>query len=250
MRLMYADNGTELAGIYRKVKALGTTTSLDMALPDPVSPAGKADWIRILQQVLPYTDIFVPSLEELLYMLDRPLFDKAKALADGKDILPFLETSAVPALADRLLDMGVKVAVIKLGRYGFYVRTADAAALSGIGNAKPASAGNWGGRELWVATYRVERILSTCGAGDASIAGFLAGLLSGQDIETTANLACAVAGLKIQVETSFGGVLPLPQVLSKMEDWPKAQLHPDPARWRYEQPANVWYTARDSRFAG
>ena len=250
MRLMYEDNGAELLEIYRQVKAIGTTTSLDLALPDPVSPAGQADWMGILRRVLPYTDVCVPSLEELLYMLDRPLFDKVKALADGKDILPFLEAATVPALADRLLDMGVKVAVIKLGRFGFYVRTAGSALLSGIGPARPASAENWGGRELWAGAYRVERILSTCGAGDASIAGFLAGLLSGQDIETTVNLACAVAGLKIQVETSFGGVLPLPEVLSRLPGWAKAPMDPPRSRWSFQESDKLWYTARDSRFAG
>lgn len=42
-----------------------------MAKPDPTSEAGRKDWNRILERVLPYVDIFLPSLEEILYMIDR-----------------------------------------------------------------------------------------------------------------------------------------------------------------------------------
>jgi len=40
---MFADNGSQLAEIFRRVKSLGLTTSLDMALPDPNSAAGHAN---------------------------------------------------------------------------------------------------------------------------------------------------------------------------------------------------------------
>ncbi|MCJ7735892.1 MAG: carbohydrate kinase family protein, partial [Anaerolineae bacterium] len=53
MRLMYTDDGRQLVDIYRRVKDLGVTTSLDMALPDPASQSGRADWLGILEDVLP-----------------------------------------------------------------------------------------------------------------------------------------------------------------------------------------------------
>jgi sugar/nucleoside kinase (ribokinase family) len=53
MRLMFEDEGRQLAEIYRRAKATGVTTSLDMALPDPTSTAGHANWVRILQSTLP-----------------------------------------------------------------------------------------------------------------------------------------------------------------------------------------------------
>ena len=42
---MFADGGSQLTDIFRRVKSLGLTTSLDMALPDPYSAAGRADWL-------------------------------------------------------------------------------------------------------------------------------------------------------------------------------------------------------------
>ncbi len=85
-----------------------------------------------------------------------------------------------------------------------------------MGPAGPAHPEQWADREIWSETFDVprEKIASTCGAGDASIAGFLAGLISGASLETACELACAVAGLKIQVKTSVGGILPLDEVLA------------------------------------
>jgi sugar/nucleoside kinase (ribokinase family) len=71
MKRMYENDGRELVKIFRRVKSLGVTTSLDMSFPDPASPAGKADWERILRDVLPYVDVYLPSVEETLLMLRR-----------------------------------------------------------------------------------------------------------------------------------------------------------------------------------
>jgi sugar/nucleoside kinase (ribokinase family) len=71
MKRMYEDCGIELALIFRRAKETGITTSLDMALPDPCSPAGHAAWGGILRSVLPHVDLFLPSIEEILFML-RP----------------------------------------------------------------------------------------------------------------------------------------------------------------------------------
>ena len=48
---------------FEKAKEAGATTSLDLSLSNPESPAGKADWPAILRKTLPYVDIFVPSIE-------------------------------------------------------------------------------------------------------------------------------------------------------------------------------------------
>jgi sugar/nucleoside kinase (ribokinase family) len=71
MANMYSNGGRQLLELFQRAKSHGLTTSLDMAYPDPESAAGRADWRAILHNVLPYVDIFVPSLEEILYMLWR-----------------------------------------------------------------------------------------------------------------------------------------------------------------------------------
>jgi sugar/nucleoside kinase (ribokinase family) len=59
------ESPSELARIFQTAKAAGLTTSLDMALPDPESVAGRADWAAILGAALPFVDLFLPSEEEL-----------------------------------------------------------------------------------------------------------------------------------------------------------------------------------------
>ncbi len=62
MARMYQNNGSELMEIFQRAKATGVTTCLDMALPDPGSAAGRADWQAILQATLPDVDIFLLAL--------------------------------------------------------------------------------------------------------------------------------------------------------------------------------------------
>ena len=83
MRRMYENGGRELAGLFRRVKSLGIATSLDFAAVDPDTPAGRIDWRAILADVLPYVDFFVPSFEELCFMLDRPRYDRRAADGHG-----------------------------------------------------------------------------------------------------------------------------------------------------------------------
>ncbi len=103
MRRFYADPG-ELAKMFRRVKELGLTTSLDMAFPDPNSEAGRAPWPVILKNALPHVDIFLPSLDEMRFML---------GMEDMRGI------------GRQLLEWGAKTVGLKLGEDGLYVRTAD-----------------------------------------------------------------------------------------------------------------------------
>lgn len=69
---------------------MGLATSFDLAAVDPESDAGRADWERILRGVLPYVDFFVPSFEELCFMLDRPRYEDLIRKAGDVSIAAFL----------------------------------------------------------------------------------------------------------------------------------------------------------------
>ena len=122
MRQFYIDDGAELARLFSKAKAAGLTTSADVALPDASLPSAGLDWRRILQTVLPHTDVIAPSLAELVFMLDKERFDK-ECVASG--IGPTALEASLPqhmhwleAAAAELLDMGCAVVVVKLGEHG------------------------------------------------------------------------------------------------------------------------------------
>ena len=80
MAAMYQDNGRELRTMYRQAKASGLTTSMDPGMPDPAGPAGKVDWKGVLAALLPDVDVFMPSADELLYMLTPDRFGQGDNL--------------------------------------------------------------------------------------------------------------------------------------------------------------------------
>ena len=85
MRSTFVNNGEQLKMIFRHAHQMGVTTSLDMAFPDPSSQAGQADWRSILKSVLPYVDIFIPSVEEILFMIRRQTYEEMCAsVADAE----------------------------------------------------------------------------------------------------------------------------------------------------------------------
>ncbi|WJH34415.1 carbohydrate kinase family protein [Paenibacillus sp. CC-CFT747] len=118
MKRLYRNEGRELEQLLRRVKEQGITVSLDLAEPDPSSEAARQDWRAILARALPYTDIFLPSFEELLFLLRREQFMEMKRQY-GHDLLPHVETELLRELTAELLGGGAAVAGVKLGTGGF-----------------------------------------------------------------------------------------------------------------------------------
>lgn len=205
MARMYAEDGAELEEMYRGAKATGVTTSLDTAAPDPNSPAGRgANWPAILRRTLPFVDVFLPSFEELLFMLRRKTYDRLAAETGGA-----LLEAATPALlhdvSDELLSLGVKVAGIKLGHLGFYLRTGPAASMENMGRSCPQDVAAWAGQELWAPCFRVQ-VVGTAGSGDCTIAGFLSALLRELPPTQAAAMAVAVGACNVEAADTLSGI--------------------------------------------
>ncbi|MCD6520036.1 MAG: carbohydrate kinase family protein, partial [Anaerolineae bacterium] len=177
MRRMFADDGQELTLIFQRAKALGATTSLDMAMPDPTQPSGQADWPAILRRVLPYVDFFLPSVEELLYMLHKERYAELAEQVGPDKMIDALSPEEIHSLAQEVLGMGTKVLICKLGHRGLYLRSGHS--LNNMGRIDLQTPSTWEDRELWAPCFKTQ-VVGTVGAGDATIAGFLAGLLRGQ----------------------------------------------------------------------
>ena len=240
MRLMYEDGGAQLVEVLRRAKATGVTTSLDTSLPDPASPAGRADWVAILEAALPHTDIFLPSVEEILFMLRRSLFDRLKGQAGGGDILSLITPQLLSDLGQAMLDMGVTIAGLKLGERGLYLCTGGRAAVAGLGRAAPAAPAAWADRELWSPCFRVDAV-GTAGAGDATIAGFLAALLRGLGPEAAVNAAVAVGACNVEAADTLSGIRSWEETMARMAGgWAKRRLSLEAAGWLHDEPWGLW----------
>lgn len=223
MRTMFKDGGDELIKVMSKAKEAGCITSLDMAMADPESEAGKADWPSILKKVLPLTDIFVPSFEELLFMLDRGRYDALKAEAGKDDITEILDLDRdIRPLADKCMAMGVKILLLKCGVPGLYLRTADKESLTAISEMTGIDASKWSGCDAFERSYVTEKVVSASGAGDTSIAGFLAGILHGESPEDCLHIAAAAGALSVTEYDAVSAILPLADIKAKIKaGWDK-----------------------------
>jgi sugar/nucleoside kinase (ribokinase family) len=237
MRKMYAQAGQGLVDLFRRVKQTGVTASLDMCYPDPASEGGQADWGSILKATLPWVDIFLPSIEELLLMLHRADFERLSARGS---LLDQITPALLHNLSGELLEMGVPMVIIKLGTRGLYLRTAGQKAVARLGRAAPADPASWAEKELWAPCFRVQ-MTGTTGAGDTSIAGLLAALLRGMGPELAVTVAVAVGACNVEAPDALSGVHSWDATLDRISaGWERLPLHLEDPAWRWDKSGQVW----------
>ncbi len=180
-----------------------------MAMPDTNTEAGRLDWEQFFKNVLPYVDIFMPSIDELLYMLSSRNSDKM-----------VLDVNLLESISDKLLDWGCKIVVIKLGEHGLYMKTGSLNEFNEddkkrIEELIPFE--SWVEKQLLSPCYFTD-VVGTTGSGDSTIAGFLAGVLKGMEAEEALNLATAVGACSVEAINATGGIIPLDKVVSRVKE--------------------------------
>jgi sugar/nucleoside kinase (ribokinase family) len=237
MRQMYINDGRELVEVMRRAKATGVTTSLDMAYPDPTTESGRANWPLILKSVLPFVDIFLPSFEELLFALRRDLFNQMNTQASLLDqVTPVL----LQNISDELLQMGVKIVVIKLGSNGLYLRSASESIINKMGRASPVDTQSWANRDLWAPCFKVH-VVGTTGSGDTTIAGFLSAILRQYTPEQAINMAVAVGACNVETPDALSGLRSWEDTLARVEaGWDRREINLALPGWQWDQNRQVW----------
>ena len=206
MRRFYQNEGEELVELFRRVKELSLTTSLDLTAVDPDSEAAGCDWEKILASVLPYVDFFVPSIE------------KWQEEAGGEDIPSILSLSEdVEVLADRALKLGAKTVLLKCGAAGMYLKTSAGHFMEG-----------WSGIACFQNSFVPDKILSATGAGDTSIAAFIKAMLEGLRPEECLELAAATGASCVTAYDAVSGLLPFETLKEKIQKgWEQQKIiHP------------------------
>ena len=223
MQCLYRSGGQELARIFEEVSALGVVTSLDLVAVDPTSEAGGVDWQLVLKKTLPCVDIFAPSVEELLYMLDRKKLNELEAKANGKDLTTVIDIEKdVKPLAETALQMGAKVVLIKCGEPGLYFRMADQDKIALMEEKLGFPLTDWAGHEGFEPSYVPERVLSATGAGDVTIAAFLTALLDEESLEACLQYATAAGACCVTEYDSLSGLKSFAEMRAKMHaGWQK-----------------------------
>ena len=204
MRKLYENDGAELAVILRRMKDRNIATSMDMTNVDPNSEAGKLDWVKILSNVLPHTDFFVPSFEELCFMLNRQRYEQ---LSQGGDMTEDLDMMAdVKPLAEKCLELGCRTVLIKCGISGMYYKTAGCEVMAGVGSNLELDASVWADHEGVQPCFKADQVLSGTGAGDTSIAAFLMAAAMGRIPSQCAALAAAEGACAVTAYDALSGL--------------------------------------------
>ncbi|MEA3327357.1 MAG: carbohydrate kinase family protein [Chloroflexota bacterium] len=239
MRSIYRGEGGELISILQRARRAGLTTSLDFSLPDPTSPAGKVDWPVVLDSSLPLVDLFVPSAEELTFMLRREIYDDLNQDPETH-FLDGVTPELLQDLSDQVLGYGVKAVMIKLGHRGVYLRTGDAGVWERGGRALVGIGHDWHDRQLWAPSFSVTARGNT-GAGDAAIAGFLSSLLRGTDPETALVMAAAVGACSVESLDVIGKISSWEAVLTRVKQgWETRPLNLASPGWRKHNVYDLW----------
>jgi len=216
MKRMYEANGNGLVELLMRVKDHGIATSLDLAAVDADSPAGKVDWEAFLVKVLPLVDFFVPSFEELCFMLDRPLYDARTA--QGGDVTT---QSGILEDADKLalkcLEMGCGSVLVKCGLSGMAYRTGSRERLSRVGSRLSLDLDSWADKSGTQSCFRADIVKSASGAGDVSIAAWLTALMRGDSPEVCTRLAAAEGAASVTSYDALSGILPLEELSSRID---------------------------------
>ncbi|HSO28538.1 MAG TPA: carbohydrate kinase family protein [Candidatus Sulfomarinibacteraceae bacterium] len=228
---LVADDGRELARLMAAAHRHGAITSLDMASAESGPGAGVADrrsrWQALLRRVLPDVDVFLPSLDEAAHLLDRAV------RRDGGGA-PAMEDLA--GLAGELLELGAGIAGLKLGGHGLYVRSAPTARIAAVPGGLAAA---WVDRELHSTVFE-SHVVGTTGAGDATIAGFLFGLVNGMSPEATMTAACAVGGASTEAADGTTGIPDWRTIERRIAGGWRRREDPPGAGWRPAGDPGLW----------
>lgn len=228
MRRMYVNEGQELVDVFRRARDCGVITSLDLAFPEPNGASGQVDWPSILRRTLPFVDLFLPSADELLFMLRRGLCPSVP-----------IPVEVITLLADETLAMGATVVALKAGDRGLYVRTGGR-----LSEVFPPI--EWQNRELWAPCFAPQPLVGTTGAGDATIAGFLAALLRGLPLESALTMAVAVGACCVEMPDAVSGIRAWSEIEARiMAGWPRAHLEIQAPGWHWDDAQHLWSGPHD-----
>ncbi len=182
LKQFYLNGGNQLCELFSEVNRMGVVTSLDFSLPDPETESGKIDWTELMGRVLPYTDIFAPSLDEALQIMDPLNFAEIKASLKEGEFIEDIPIELVRTLAKHIINSGVKILLLKMSHRGAYLLTGDISSVSEKLDFR-LSLKDWNYCEILCNSYQVDnsKFINNTGAGDTAVAAFLTAILNGED---------------------------------------------------------------------
>ena len=171
--LMPGFDGEDSAELLARAQTDKVYTALDTAW----DASGR--WMIVLKPCLKHLDLFIPSQEE------------AEMLSGEKE---------PEKIADVFIREGVKLAVIKLGAKGCFIKSRT-------------------GEKLFVGAYERVKAVDTTGAGDSFVSGFLTGIVKGWDLRKCGEFANAVGAHCVMQTGATAGIKSMAEIQKFIEDY-------------------------------
>ena len=184
LKQFFIHQGEQLIQMFSKIDKMGVVTSLDFSLPDPESESGKADWPEIMRKTIPFVDIFVPSVEELICIMRPDEYAVIQStLPKDSDIADAIPFGLIKKTGMDIIDSGVKILLVKAGKQGVYLFTGDVSSVKKKLGYIPDT--EWNNKRIICHAFHAnpEKIKNTSGAGDTAIAAFLSAILNNEKPE-------------------------------------------------------------------
>ena len=125
-------------------------------------------------------------------------------------------------MAEICMAYGVKVLLIKCGAPGIYYKTADKSSFNGFGERICLDGEEWADKEGFEVSYVPDKVLSGTGAGDTSIAAFLAAVLNGETLKEAMHLATGAGASCVTAYDALSGLLTMDELKEKIaKGWQK-----------------------------
>jgi len=173
-------------------------------------------------------------------MLRPSTYSELTEAAGGGDFIDLVKPELLSDVSEQLLALGARIVGLKLGDRGFYLRTASETQLRQMGRATPVQIGAWAGCELWAPCFQAN-LVGTTGAGDATIAGFLGGLLRGLAVEQAVTMAVAVGACNVEAADALSGLRSWDETMGRVAaGWQRLPLSLDAPGWSEDVGTGLW----------
>ena len=203
--ILWIDVAKELLKLLKEMKNRGIVTSIDMCAIKIHGDYGIKEQRKALESVLPYCDIFLPSMEDI-----SPLYSDTP-----------LNKDEIQSVSEYFISSGVAIVLIKDGKHGMYLRTGSSERLSKLHSIFKShkEIDNWSEKSMWRNAAEVSEIVSTTGAGDIAVAGFLSSLLFDKVLspDKSMDFATALAGISLKSQDATSLIPSYEEVLKIIE---------------------------------
>ena len=169
-------------------------------------------------------------------MTDKEGFRRLSGNGGGDAVIRAVTFAELRTMADAALALGPRAILIKIGDRGAYLRT---------GPRGMPDASGWENRELYTPVFSVPIVAGTTGAGDSTIAGFLASVTRGMPPEEALTMAVAVGGCCVEAPDATTGIRPWEKTAERVRSgWKRAAVTITEKGWQHDA-SGVWRGPRD-----